>query len=93
MTLKWEEGGQKIEKENFLTVRWINLLSLGLGLHTLLFVIITFSNDRACDFWGVVLTGDRITYDHAVRMVPEEVSRIRFQNRDSFTPFSDQDSI
>jgi len=34
-------------KENFLTVGWNNLLSLGLGLPTLIYVIIAFSTS----FW------------------------------------------
>ena len=32
-----------MKKENFLTVRWNNLLSLGLGLPTLVYVIVAFS--------------------------------------------------
>ena len=31
-------------KENFLTVRWNNILSLGLGLPTLIYVIYAFTN-------------------------------------------------
>jgi hypothetical protein len=34
-------------KEKFLTVRWNNLLSLGLGIPTLVYVIIAFSTS----FW------------------------------------------
>jgi len=30
-------------KEKFLTVRWNNLLSLGLGLPTLIYVVVAFS--------------------------------------------------
>jgi hypothetical protein len=30
-------------KEKFLTVRWNNILSLGLGLPTLIYVILSFS--------------------------------------------------
>ncbi|MCB9420207.1 MAG: hypothetical protein H6667_10395 [Ardenticatenaceae bacterium] len=30
-------------KENFLTVRWNNLLSLGVGLPTFIYVVIAFS--------------------------------------------------
>ena len=32
-----------MKKENFLTVRWNNLLSLGLGLPTLIYVVFAFS--------------------------------------------------
>ena len=34
-------------KEEFLTVRWNNILSLGLGLPTLIYVIVAF----ATSFW------------------------------------------
>ena len=34
-------------KEDFLTVRWNNLLSLGLGIPVLLFIILAF----AASFW------------------------------------------
>lgn len=30
-------------KENFLTVRWNNFLSLGLGIPTLIYVVVAFS--------------------------------------------------
>ena len=30
-------------KEKFLTVRWNNLLSLGLGLPTLIYIVVAFS--------------------------------------------------
>ena len=32
-----------MKKENFLTVRWNNYLSLGLGIPTLIFVVFAFS--------------------------------------------------
>jgi hypothetical protein len=35
-------------KEKFLTVRWNNLLSLGLGLPALIYVVVAFSNS----FWS-----------------------------------------
>lgn len=35
-------------KEKFLTVRWNNILSLTLGIPTLMFIIFAFSNM----FWG-----------------------------------------
>ena len=30
-------------KENFLTIRWNNLLSLGIGLPTLIYIVVAFS--------------------------------------------------
>jgi len=35
-------------KEEFLTVRWNNLLTLGLGLPALVYIIVAFSNS----FWS-----------------------------------------
>ena len=46
-------------KEKFLTVRWNNLLSLGLGIPALVYVIIvlltSFSSERAGFIWLVVI--------------------------------------
>lgn len=36
-----------MKKEKFLTVRWNNILSVGLGLPTLIYVILAFSTS----FW------------------------------------------
>jgi hypothetical protein len=47
-------------KERFLTVRWNNLLSVGLGLPTLLFVIVTLFTSLLSDnasFIGMVVLG------------------------------------
>lgn len=30
-------------KENFLTIRWNNVLSLGIGIPTLIFILVAFS--------------------------------------------------
>ncbi|MCP4610389.1 MAG: hypothetical protein GY845_16885 [Planctomycetes bacterium] len=35
-------------KEKFLTVRWNNLLTLGLGLSTLIYIVVAFSTS----FWS-----------------------------------------
>ena len=35
-------------KEKFLTIRWNNLLSLGLGLPAILYVVVAFTNS----FWS-----------------------------------------
>ena len=47
-------------KEDFLTVRWNNLLSLGLGLILLIYVAVVLStsvlSDRAA-FFGLVVLG------------------------------------
>jgi len=41
-------------KEKFLTVRWNNLLSLGLGLPTLLYVIFAFSTSAWLEKGGLI---------------------------------------
>jgi hypothetical protein len=41
-------------KERFLTVRWNNLLSLGLGLPTLIYVIFAFSNTAWLEREGLI---------------------------------------
>ncbi len=34
---------QPMTKENFLTIRWNNVLSLGIGIPTLIFILVAFS--------------------------------------------------
>jgi hypothetical protein len=41
-------------KEEFLTVRWNNLLSLGLGLPALIFVIVAFSSSAWSEKGGMI---------------------------------------
>jgi hypothetical protein len=41
-------------KEEFLTVRWNNLLSLGLGLPALIFVIAAFSTSAWSEKGGMI---------------------------------------
>ena len=41
-------------KEYFLTVRWNNFLSLGLGLPTLIYVIVTFSTSAWQEKGGLI---------------------------------------
>lgn len=41
-------------KENLLTVRWNNLLSLGLGLPTLMYVIYAFTNAAWLERKGLI---------------------------------------
>jgi hypothetical protein len=36
-----------MKKEKFLTVRWNNILTLGLGLPALIYIVVSFSNS----FW------------------------------------------
>ena len=47
-------------REKFLTTRWNNLLSLGLGIHALIYVIIVLSTSVLSDsagFIGLVVIG------------------------------------
>ena len=47
-------------KEQFLTVRWNNLISLGLGLIFLTYIVVAFSNPVLLDtagFIGFVVVG------------------------------------
>jgi hypothetical protein len=44
-----------MNKENFLTVRWNNWLTLGLGLPTLIFVIYAFSNSLWMEKSGMII--------------------------------------
>ena len=41
-------------KEKFLTVRWNNWLTLGLGLPTLIYAIVVLSTSVLSDFWGFI---------------------------------------
>lgn len=41
-------------KENFLTVRWNNWLSAGLGIPTLIFIIMAFSTTLWLDRSGMI---------------------------------------
>ena len=41
-------------KEKFLTVRWNNLLTLMLGVPSLIFGIVVLSTSALSDFWGFI---------------------------------------
>ena len=41
-------------KEQFLTVRWNNLLTLALGLPTLVFAVVVLSTSVISDFWSFI---------------------------------------
>ena len=41
-------------KEKFLTVRWNNLLSLGLGIPTLIYAVVVLSTSVLSDFAGFI---------------------------------------
>ena len=41
-------------KEKFLTIRWNNLLSLGLGIPVLIYVIIVLSTSALSNFSGFI---------------------------------------
>lgn len=41
-------------KDTFLTVRWNNLLSLGLGIPTLIYVVVAFSNSAWLEMDGLI---------------------------------------
>jgi len=43
-----------MKKEKFLTVRWNNLLSLGLGLPTLIYIIFAFSTSAWMEKGGLI---------------------------------------
>ena len=43
-----------MKKEKFLTVRWNNLLTLGLGLPTLAYGIVFLSTSVLSDFWSFI---------------------------------------
>ena len=42
-------------REKFLTVRWNNLLSLGLGIPTLIFVVIAFATATWSGIGGLIV--------------------------------------
>jgi hypothetical protein len=44
-------------KEKFLTVRWNNLLSLGLGIPGLIYVVVVLSTSVLSDFAGFIGMG------------------------------------
>jgi hypothetical protein len=49
-----------MKKEEFLTVRWNNLLSLGLGIPALIYVVVVLSTSLLSDragFIGLVVIG------------------------------------
>jgi hypothetical protein len=48
------EKGTPVTKDAFLTVRWNNLLSLGLGIPTLIYVVIAFSTALWLEWPGLV---------------------------------------
>jgi hypothetical protein len=55
-----DAGRDTITKERFLTVRWNNILSLGLGLPALVYAIAVLSTDLLSDmagFIGLVVIG------------------------------------
>jgi len=41
-------------KEQFLTVRWNNWLTLALGLPSLIYAIVVLSTSVLSDFWGFI---------------------------------------
>ena len=41
-------------KEKFLTARWNNILSLGLGIPALIYIIVTLSTTVLSDFGGFI---------------------------------------
>ena len=41
-------------KENFLTIRWNNVLSLGIGIPTLIYIVIAFSTSMWLDRGGLI---------------------------------------
>ena len=41
-------------KENFLTVRWNNWLTIGLGLPTLIYIVFAFSGSLWTGRWGLI---------------------------------------
>ncbi len=41
-------------KEQFLTVRWNNWLTLALGLPALIYVVVVLSTSVLSDFWGFI---------------------------------------
>jgi hypothetical protein len=43
-----------MSKEKFLTIRWNNVLSLGLGIPALIYVAVTLSNSAWLDRGGMV---------------------------------------
>jgi len=43
-----------VTKEKFLTVRWNNLLSLGLGLPALIYVVVAFSSSLWSQSGGMI---------------------------------------
>jgi len=45
---------KNVKKEKFLTVRWNNLLSLGLGLPTLIYVIFAYSGSTWMEKGGLI---------------------------------------
>ncbi len=45
---------KSIKKEKFLTVRWNNMLSLGLGLPTLIYIIFAFSTSAWMEKGGLI---------------------------------------
>ena len=41
-----------MNKEKFLTLRWNNILTLGLGIPTLIYAAFALSTSLASDLWG-----------------------------------------
>lgn len=48
------EKGAPVTKDTFLTVRWNNLLSLGLGIPTLIYVVAAFSTGLWSERGGLI---------------------------------------
>ena len=48
------EKGARVTRDRFLTVRWNNLLSLGLGIPTLIYVVAAFSTALWLERGGLI---------------------------------------
>jgi hypothetical protein len=44
-----------MDKENFLTVRWNNILTLGLGVPTLIYILVAFSGSLWTSRGGLIV--------------------------------------
>jgi len=45
---------QPMTKENFLTIRWNNVLSLGIGIPTLIYIVVAFSTSMWLGRGGLI---------------------------------------
>jgi hypothetical protein len=60
LDIELQTGGTRLTKEKFLTVRWNNLLSLGLGILVLAYAVVVLSTSLLSDmagFIGLVVIG------------------------------------